>query len=325
MYTAESVAVGHPDKICDQIADALLDEYLKHDPNSRCAIEIAGGHGTVFITGEVSSQHELSDEEIITITQNVLRSCGDTGETKIWPHIAQQSPEIAQGVDIGGAGDQGIMVGYACDENEAMMPHEMFLARKLVHAMGERDGKAQVSLNDDKKVESFITSVCGEYTPEIEQVVEEYIVPSLADGVTLEDAWMKNPNGTWKVGGFNSDAGLTGRKIVVDAYGPRVQVGGGAFSGKDATKVDRSGAYMARKIATDYIRNGAKEATVYIAYAIGQPEPTAALAVVDGVRQKVGGYDLRPAAIIEQLDLRRPQYLETARYGHFGHGRTWEV
>ena len=318
MYTAESVAVGHPDKICDQIADALLDEYLAHDESARCAIEVAGGHGTIFITGEVSSAHELSDDEVIAITKKVLSSCGDTGDIQILPRIAQQSPEIAQGVDEGGAGDQGVMVGYACDENDTMMPLEMYLARELVQSMGERDGKAQVTLNDDKRVVSFITSVCGEYTPEIQDVIDTKIVPLLAEGVSLEDAWMKNPNGKWKVGGFHADAGLTGRKIVVDAYGPRVPVGGGAFSGKDATKVDRSAAYMARKIATDYVKKGAHEATVYLAYAIGQPEPTTAIAIVDGEKKTVEGYDLRPQGIIEQLKLREPKFFNTARSGHFG-------
>lgn len=324
MYTAESVAIGHPDKICDQIADALLDEYLTHDPQARCAIEVAGGHGKVFVTGEVSSSHALSDEEITTLVKDVVRFCGDETELEVIPHIAQQSPEIASGVDTGGAGDQGVMVGYACNENEEMMPQEMHLARALVHAMGNRDGKAQVTLDDNKKVRSFITSVCGEYTDEIQEVIDTKIVPLLADGVSLEDAWMKNPNGKWKVGGFHADAGLTGRKIVVDAYGPRVPVGGGAFSGKDATKVDRSAAYMARKIATDYIKGGAREATVYLAYAIGQPEPTTAIAIVDGMKQEIEGYDLRPQSIIKQLDLLQPKYLNTARSGHFGQGNAWD-
>ena len=325
MYTAESVAIGHPDKICDQIADALLDEYLTYDPQARCAIEVAGGHGTVFVTGEVSSSHQLSEEEIISLVKDVVISCGDESEVKVIPHIAQQSPEIARGVDTGGAGDQGVMVGYACNENEAMLPQEMYLARELVRAMGNRDGKAQVTLDDNKKVLSFITSVCGDYSNKIQEIIDTQIVPILADGVSLEEAWMKNPNGAWKVGGFHADAGLTGRKIVVDAYGPRVPVGGGAFSGKDSTKVDRSAAYMARKIATDYIKGGANEATVYLAYAIGQPEPTTAIAVVDGIKQNVEGYDLRPQSIIEQLELRKPKFLETARYGHFGRGNAWDL
>ena len=189
--------------------------------------------------------------------------------------------------------------------------------------MGARDGKAQVTV-EHGKVRSFLTSVCGEYPNDLAAVVQNDIAPHLAPGVNAEDVWTKNPNGTWTIGGFAADSGLTGRKIVVDAYGPKIPVGGGAFSGKDATKVDRSAAYMARKIACDYVRKGAKEAYVSIAYAIGQADPVAASVTIDGREEEIVGYDLRPRAIIEQLDLRKPQYLETARFGHFGNGYRWD-
>jgi len=193
--------------------------------------------------------------------------------------------------------------------------------------MGRHDGKAQVTVKDGKVV-NFLTSLCnsgdmGDVT--LEETIEKEIMP-LTDPEVKErnNVWIKNPNGEWLIGGFASDAGLTGRKIVADAYGPRVPVGGGAFSGKDATKVDRSAAYMARKIAVDYVKKGAKEAKVFISYAIGLAEPLSAVAIVDGKEEEIEGYDLHPRAIIEFLDLRKPQFLETAKYGHFGNGFTWD-
>jgi S-adenosylmethionine synthetase len=323
LHTAEAVAIGHPDKVCDQIADAILDECLAQDPRTRSAVEVLGGHGKLYIVGELSTNARVSDRVMEDIARQIYRETGHTDELEVHATLVHQSPEIGAGVDQDGAGDQGIMVGYATNETEELMPLEVSLARKLVRAMGARDGKAQVVV-EDGHVLSFLTSVCGEYPKELHTVAEHDISPHLSEGLSLQDVWTKNPNGPWSLGGFAADTGLTGRKIVVDAYGPKVPVGGGAFSGKDATKVDRSAAYMARKVAADYVRNGAKEAMAFIAYAIGQADPVSAVVRVDGREERITGYDLRPRAIIEQLNLRAPQYLTTARYGHFGNGYTWD-
>jgi len=323
IQTAESVAVGHPDKVCDQVADAVLDHCLTSDPNTRAAVEALGGHRKLFIVGELTTTAPIDEETVKDIANKVYADCGYGEKLDTHVTLVKQSPEIAKGVDGDGAGDQGIMVGYATAETEPLIPLETHLARELTRAMGERDGKAQVTVEDGAVV-SFLTSVCGEYDDKIEQVVETVVAPHLKANTSLNDAWTKNPNGPWSIGGFAADTGLTGRKIVVDAYGPKIPVGGGAFSGKDATKVDRSGAYMARKVAADYVRKGAKDAITYIAYAIGQAEPVAASVIIGGKEEKMTGYDLRPRAIIEQLELRKPQFYNTARYGHFGNGYAWD-
>jgi S-adenosylmethionine synthetase len=325
IHTAESVSRAHPDKVCDQISDAILDACLERDPLSRVALETLGGHGQIVLSGEVTTKAELSSQEYKDIALRVYRDNGYADEVRVQEYISTQSPEIGHGVDNEGAGDQGIMVGYATSETKEMLPLEMALARTLIKSMGRHDGKAQVSIEDGKVI-NVITSLCesGDLSDvHLEQAFDEHVAPLLAGA--KEDIWMQNPNGKWKIGGFAADAGLTGRKIVVDAYGPRVQVGGGAFSGKDATKVDRSAAYMARKIAVDYVHRGAREAKVYIAYAIGHPYPLTATAHVDGKEFRVEGYDLRPRAIIETLDLLKPQYYATAQYGHFGNGFTWDI
>lgn len=323
LHTAEAVAIGHPDKVCDQIADAILDECLTHDPHTRSAVEVAGGHGVIFIMGELTTAAPLTDETAKNIALRIYREAGYGDEPEVLVRLAKQSPEIGRGVDAEGAGDQGIMVGYATSETPELLPLELSLARKLTRAMGARDGKAQVTV-DNGRVVSVLTSVCGDYPAAVLKIAEHEIAPLLLPGLSLEDVWIRNPNGDWTIGGFSADSGLTGRKIVVDAYGPRVPVGGGAFSGKDATKVDRSAAYMARKIACDYVRKGAREARAVIAYAIGKPEPLAATVIADGIEEPIRGYDLRPRAIIEQLDLRAPRYLETARRGHFGNDYAWD-
>lgn len=323
LHTAEAVAIGHPDKVCDQIADAILDECLSQDPHTRSAIEVLGGHGKLYIVGELTTTSLVSAPVMEDIARRIYRETGHPDELEIQATLVRQSPEIGKGVDEEGAGDQGIMVGFATNETDELMPLEVSLARKLARAMGARDGKAQVTV-EDGKVLSFLTSVCGDYTDDIMRVAEEDIAPYLRADRTLEEAWTKNPNGPWTIGGFAADTGLTGRKIVVDAYGPKVPVGGGALSGKDATKVDRSAAYMARKVASDYVRNGAADATAFIAYAIGQAEPVAAVVRINGREESITGYDLRPRAIIESLNLRAPQYLPTARYGHFGNGYSWD-
>ena len=322
--TAESVTPSHPDKVCDQISDAILDACLKDDPKSRVAVETMGGHGIISITGELTTSTYVNMRQI---AQKVYGECGYDENIGVNVNVVEQSPEIAAGVDNEGAGDQGIMVGYATAETPEFLPLEVILSRHLTRAMGPRDGKSQVTV-DGGKVVSFITSVCApdaESEKALEAAVEKHIAPILADGVDLKKAWLRNPNGRWDIGGFAADTGLTGRKLAVDNYGPSIPLGGGCFSGKDATKVDRSAAYMARRIAVDYLKKkGAKEVYVHVAYAIGVAEPQMAVVTVDGVQEKIEGYDLKPRAIIEFLDLRKPQFRETAKFGHFGNGFSWD-
>lgn len=314
--TAESVSPGHPDKICDQISDAILDAHLAEDPNARVAIEAAGGHGKVFITGEVTSHAKNVDIPAI-----VRRLAGDV---ELIEHIVAQSSEIAQGVDTGGAGDQGVMVGYATSETPEYLPLEVVLSRQLNQFLYETwpyDGKTQVTLLDGEIV-AVVASFQYAKHDELLVAVKEWV----SSKPHAEDVkYHINPCGDWHLGGFDADAGLTGRKLVVDNYGPRIPIGGGAFSGKDPSKVDRSAAYMARRIAVDYLRErDAKEVFVHLAYAIGVAEPLEALVIIDGKPEIVKGYDLTPAGIIRTLDLKKPQYEQTARYGHFGHGRGWD-
>lgn len=322
--TAESVSIAHPDKVCDQISDAILDACLKQDSRTRSAIEVLGGHGIITVTGELTTSAQIN---IRKITQDVYKECGYSEKIGVTVNVVEQSPEIKQGVDNEGAGDQGIMVGYATNETPELLPLEVVLSRKLTKAMGARDGKAQVTVKDGKVI-SVLTSVCNaDYSANspLVKVVKKEIEPRLAKGLKLENVWLKNPNGEWNIGGFEADTGLTGRKLAVDNYGPNIPIGGGCFSGKDATKVDRSGAYIARKIAVDYLRKRkAKEVFVHIAYAIGVAEPLMAVVDIDGKQEEIKGYDLRPQAIIKYLDLRKPQYRETAKHGHFGNGFEWE-
>ncbi len=322
--TAESVTIAHPDKVCDQISDAVLDACIRQDPHTRAAVEVLGGHGIITVTGELTTTAAIN---IRNIAEGVYRKCGYTEKIGITVNVVEQSPEIRKGVDADGAGDQGIMVGYATNETKELLPLEVVLARTLTKAMGPRDGKAQVTV-DKGKIISFLTSVCNaDYSKSspLVRAVARHLEPHLADGLTLREAWLKNPNGKWTVGGFNADTGLTGRKLAVDNYGPHIPVGGGCFSGKDATKVDRSGAYMARRIAVDYIRRtGAGEVYVHLAYAIGKAEPLMEVVTIDGVQEKISGYDLRPRATIEFLDLRKPLFEATAMYGHFGNGFRWD-
>ena len=312
LKTAESVSPGHPDKICDQISDAILDAHLREDPEARVAVDVAGGHGTVFVTGEVSSHATRVDVEAI-----VHRLAG---EVTLVQNIAQQSPEIARGVDTGGAGDQGIMVGYACDETPELLPLETVLAVRLNQFLYERwpfDGKTQVTTVDGV-VQAVVASFQNAPREELKAAVVQWLrEQSIANAATNPELHI-NPAGDWHQGGFDADAGLTGRKLAVDNYGPRIPVGGGAFSGKDPSKVDRSAAYMARKIAIDYLKkHAAHEVYVYLAYAIGYDQPLQATVIVDGSEHAVEGYDLSPNGIIQALNLRQPIYEKTARYGHF--------
>lgn len=313
--TAESVSPKHPDKICDQISDAILDAYLAKDPLARVAVDVAGGHGKLFVTGEVTATHKV---DIVPIVKRLA------GDIELIENLATQSPEIAQGVDIGGAGDQGIMIGYATDETPELLPREIVLSRQLnqyIYKQWPHDGKTQVTLDGDEIV-SVVASFQHAPREELTDAVKQW-VSTLGDATPTLHI---NPAGDWGIGGFDADAGLTGRKLAVDNYGPRIPLGGGAFSGKDPSKVDRSAAYAARKVAVDYLRaRKAHEVTVRIAYAIGVAEPLEATVIIDGVPEAVEGYNLTPNGIIEWLDLRRPIYEDTARFGHFGHGFGWDV
>jgi S-adenosylmethionine synthetase len=320
--TAESVSPKHPDKICDQISDAILDAHLSQDHDARVAIDVAGGHGIVFVTGEVTSK-----AKDINITAIVGRLAGDV---KVIQNITTQSTEIAAGVDIGGAGDQGIMVGYATSETPEMLPLEVVLARQLnqaIYAKWPYDGKTQFTLKNERVI-AVVASFQHAPQNELLAFVHNWCVLNGKAWFSDTDnvQFHINPAGDWNVGGFDADAGLTGRKLTVDNYGPRVPIGGGAFSGKDPSKVDRSAAYMARKIAIDYLKSRkASEVFVHLAYAIGYDQPLEATVNVDGKQEEVVGYDLSPNGIIKFLDLKRPIYEKTAQYGHFGHGGlSWE-
>lgn len=319
-HTAESVSPGHPDKLCDQISDAILDAYLAKDDQARVAVEVCGGHGTVFLTGEVRSRTKIDAIKI------VKRLAGE--DTKVIVHIAEQSPEIAAGVDAGGAGDQGVMIGYACAETPELLPLEVVLSRRLNQFLYKRwpfDGKTQVTLLGGE-IMAVVASFQHASTAELKAAVKEWLQTQTYTRQTSTPKLHINPAGDWHIGGFEADAGLTGRKLIVDNYGPRVPIGGGAFSGKDATKVDRSAAYMARRIAVDYLRkHQAEEVLVRLAYAIGYDQPVEATAIVDGQEHDITGYDLSPRGIVKNLDLTRPIFEPAARYGHFGEGFDWDA
>lgn len=314
MRTAEVVTPNHPDKICDRISDAILDACLEQDPNTRAAIETMGGHGIITVTGELTTKAWV---DVPTIVKEVYGK-----EIGVQVNIVKQSPEIAQGVDTGGAGDQGIMIGYACNDNEDKVPEEYFQARKLAQFIYNEypyDGKTQVTITDDNKVR-VVASFCCAPAEELVKMVETFFRYTDYEIESIHC----NPAGDWFVGGFDADAGLTGRKLAVDNYGPRVPLGGGAFSGKDSTKVDRSAAYMARAIAVEYLRRyKAEEVLVRLAYAIGYDQPLEATAIIDGVKREVEGYDLSPKGIIEFLDLKKPIFSKTAEWGHMGNNFNW--
>ena len=308
--TAEFVSPKHPDKTCDRIADALLDAYLAGDPASRVAVEIMGGHGAISVSGEVSSNAGIDIEKI------VKHIAGENYDVRTY--LVKQSSFIAQGVDSGGAGDQGIMMGYATRETENFMPLEYELARKLCRNIYEKypfDGKTQVTI-EGRKIRTVVASFQNAKTPELLKLVR---------GLIAADEYLINPAGEWTMGGFDADSGLSGRKIVVDNYGPAVGVGGGSFSGKDYTKVDRSGAYMARRIAVDCLRKDprAETARAKLAYAIGKREPVMAILETDGGETPIMGYDLTPAGIRAFLKLGEVRWADTAAWGHFGNGFLW--
>ncbi len=341
-YTAESVTSGHPDKVCDQISDAILDAYLAQDPKSRVAVECFGGHGLLVIGGEVTSAGAVNVE---AVARRVYAGIGYAQDLRILSNVVTQSPDIAQGVDTGGAGDQGIMYGFATDETPERLPFASVYAHRLARGL-ERlrrddaetswlrpDGKTQVTV-EDGKVTAIVVSTqhAKEKTwQEMFEAIRRKLIEPTFDGIAHEAAeFLFNPTGIFVQGGFEADTGLTGRKLMVDTYGGIIQHGGGAFSGKDATKVDRSAAYMCRFVANNLVANGhAKEALVSVAYAIGRAEPVMVEAVDQDGRSLAGlvkeRFDFRPQAIIERLGLRRPIFERTAAYGHFGKpGLPWE-
>ncbi len=338
-YTVESVTSGHPDKVCDQISDAILDAALAQDPMSRVAIESFGSHGTLMIGGEIKTNAKL---DFAKIAAKVYKDIGYTNKLKILTTVAKQSGDIAMGVDTGGAGDQGIMYGYATNETKEMLPLGVVLSHALARRLEELrrsgklkwarpDGKTQVTISKGK----VLTALCS--TQHDAKVTQEQIRADLVKHLfkpvlgKLDDIEiLVNPTGQFIQGGFEADAGLTGRKIQVDTYGGLLPHGGGAFSGKDSTKVDRSAAYMCRFVAKNLVANGyAKKALVSVAYAIGRVDPVMVEAFDENGKNLTSivnkNFDFRPRAIIERLSLRKPIFKETAAYGHFGvSGRPWE-
>jgi len=313
--TAECITPKHPDKICDRISDAILDACLKQDPNTRAAIETMGGHGIITVTGELTTSAFVDIPEIVKSVYGK--------EIGVQTNIVMQSPEISQGVDTGGAGDQGIMIGYACTENDQMVPQEYYLARKLcesIYINHPYDGKTQVTILDDDSL-NVVASFQNTSSKDLIHHINDFFAKT---NYTINSLHC-NPAGEWNLGGFDADTGLTGRKLAVDNYGPRIPLGGGAFSGKDSSKVDRSAAYMARRIATDYIEKyKAGEVYVTLAYAIGHDKPLQASALVDGKEINIDDYDLTPKGIVEFLGLKQPIFFETSKWGHIGKNFSWK-
>jgi S-adenosylmethionine synthetase len=365
LFTSESVSEGHPDKVCDQISDAVLDALLKQDNKSRVACETFVTTGMVLVGGEITTKGYIEVQEIV---RNVIRDIGytkagvgfDADSCSVLSSIHSQSPDIAQGVDTGGAGDQGMMFGYASSETPELMPAPIMYAHKLVLRLADvrkkqptlmpylrPDAKSQVTVeydNNGKPIRVDTVVVSTQHDPDvtqkkikedvIEMIVRNTIPSEMLDAKTH---YYVNPTGRFEVGGPHGDSGLTGRKIVVDTYGGRAPHGGGAFSGKDPTKVDRSAAYAARHLAKNIVAAKlATECQIQIAYAIGVAEPvsiqikTFGTGIIpdaqlsDFVMKEI---DLTPRGIIKRLDLRRPIYRKTAAYGHFGRNEkefTWE-
>ncbi|MEO7070586.1 MAG: methionine adenosyltransferase [Nostocoides sp.] len=374
LFTSESVTEGHPDKICDQISDSILDAMLDQDPGSRVAVETMVTTGLVHVAGEVTTQAYV---EIPKIVRDTVLAIGYDSSTKgfdgascgVEVSIGQQSPDIAQGVDTAyesrtggidpmdkqGAGDQGLMFGYACEDTTELMPLPIFLAHRLAEKLTEvrksgdvaylrPDGKTQVTIEYDGdravRLDTVVLStqhadgisLDGMLTPDIEQHVIKPVLAELADAGTSLDTTgyrtLVNPTGKFVIGGPMGDAGLTGRKIIVDTYGGMARHGGGAFSGKDPSKVDRSAAYAMRWVAKNVVAAGlASRCEVQVAYAIGKAQPVGLYietfgtekAPTDKIQAAIATvFDLRPAAIVHDLDLLRPIYRPTAAYGHFG-------
>lgn len=336
IFTSEQVSMGHPDKICDQISDAILTDCLKHDKSSRVAVETLIKDDKVIVAGEVTTNHHY---DTMAIVKSVLEPLGMM-KFNLIDLIGKQSSDIAQGVDTGGAGDQGLMFGYATDETKELLPLPFVLATKaleklkeLHHPMLGFDAKAQVSYDYDKnRIDTFLISTQHKEEmslAKVSAIVTQVMLDVANDYHQNTDFKMLvNPTGRFVLGGSYADAGVTGRKIIADTYGGFCRHGGGAFSGKDPSKVDRSAAYMARKIACDIVREGfVKRCEVQLAYAIGKSEPVSIAvntfetspysdeSIVDMIRVR---YDLTPKGIIETLDLLNVDYRLTTCYGHFG-------
>jgi len=364
LFTSESVTEGHPDKIADQVSDAILDACLEQDPYSRVAAETLTATGLVVIAGEITTKAYVDFQ---TLVRGVIASIGydnalygfDSNTCAVISSINKQSGDIAQGVDTGGAGDQGMMFGYATNETKELMPAPISLAHKLTHRLTEvrksgkmaylrPDGKSQVTVEYDENGKPVRIDAVVISTQHSESVTNEELRSDILKHViqaVLPAKWLDentkyhiNPTGRFVIGGPMGDTGLTGRKIIVDTYGGMGRHGGGAFSGKDPTKVDRSAAYMARHIAKNIVAAGlADKAEVQLAYAIGVPEPVSVLVETFGTGKLSSAqltelvrknFSLTPKGIIESLDLRRPIYQRTAAYGHFGRTEaefTWEA
>ena len=368
-FTSESVTEGHPDKVCDQISDAVLDDLLRQDPKSRVACETFITIGLVIVGGEITT---TGYSDIGRLVRNLIRDIGyihpkygfNYETCAVLNAIGSQSPDIAQGVDTGGAGDQGLMVGYACRETPELMPMPITLAHKLCMRLTEvrrkkilkylgPDGKSQVTVQyiDGKPQRVDAVVVSSQHTEEIlddsgkritekarQEIIDNVVKPVIGEGLLDgKTKYFVNPTGKFVIGGPQSDTGMTGRKIIVDTYGAMAPHGGGAFSGKDPTKVDRSASYIARYIAKNIVAAGlADKCTVQLAYAIGMAEPVSVMinahdtgkvpnkSLVELVRKH---FELTPRGIIKMLDLIRPIYRQTAAYGHFGReipDFTWE-
>lgn len=365
LFTSESVTEGHPDKLCDYISDSILDSYLAKDKNARVACETVAGKGETYITGEITSTANVDIEQVV---RDTIKEVGyadseydiDYRTCKIYINLSKQSPDIALGVDKSledkegkdveseGAGDQGLMFGYACDETEELMPLPISLAHKLSKRLTEvrkekiidylrPDGKTQVTVeyDGDKPVRVDTIVISAQHLQDVDMnvlkkdIIEKVIKPIVPANLLDENTkYFINPTGRFVIGGPLGDSGLTGRKIIVDTYGGAARHGGGAFSGKDPTKVDRSASYMARHIAKNIVANGyAKKCEIQIAYSIGVAKPVSIYVNTYGTNtipeeeivEKIDKtFDLTPRGIINYLDLQRPIYRQTTNYGHFG-------
>ncbi len=355
LFTSESVSEGHPDKICDQVSDAVLDAMLEGDPNSRVACECYATTGMILIGGEITTSTYV---DLQSVVRNVIREIGyteprlrfDADSVAVINTINHQSPDIAMGVNTGGAGDQGMMFGYAINETPELMPAAISYAHSLVYKMAQvrkstdlmpylrPDSKSQVTLEYDEnnkivRVDTVVIST--QHSPEVEQnqikedVIEHIIKPIIPKYLLDNNTkFYVNPTGSFVIGGPHGDTGLTGRKIIVDTYGGKAPHGGGAFSGKDPTKVDRSAAYAARHLAKNIVAAGiAEECMIQLSYAIGIAQPISVLVQTKNNQNNndfelgkfiLDNIDLTPKGIIDKFDLRRPIYQKTASYGHFG-------
>ncbi len=367
LFTSESVTEGHPDKVCDQISDSVLDDFLRQDPDSRVAVESMTTTGVVFVAGEVTSKARVDVQKIV---RDTIREIGydrpdygfDCDSCSVLASLHEQSPDISMGVTATsekeqGAGDQGLMFGYATNETPELMPLPITMAHQLSMKLAKvrkskelgwirPDGKSQVSVAYEdgvpKRIETVVVST--QHSPEIslnqlrEEVISKVIKPVCGSWIDSKTKFLVNPTGRFVIGGPPGDTGLTGRKIIADTYGGMGRHGGGAFSGKDPSKVDRSACYMARYVAKNIVAAGlANKCEVQVAYAIGVAEPVSIMIDTFGtgkveeeeIEARVRKtFDMRPAGIVKTLDLKRPIYRKTAAYGHFGRnepGFTWEL